>query len=82
MLLPRIDFGKRQRVGMQVAFSLVLIAALWCAYWTTGRVRDSVPWTGLKGENSLPGWAAILFPILAIIPGVYVFLFLKYNFNK
>jgi hypothetical protein len=82
MLMRRLDFKPRARVAIQVFFSLVLVVALWSTYWTAGRALEAVPWSGLKGNNPIPGWVAVLFPILAIIPGIYAFLFLKYNFNK
>lgn len=84
LYLPIIKFGPRQRVAVQIVITCTLLSALYFgAYHNTTKVLDSTKWSGLRmpDDTELPGWVMLLFPILAIIPGMYMFLFMKYNFN-
>jgi hypothetical protein len=84
LYLPLLQFGPRQRVMIQIVLTTVMFSALYFgAYLSTPRILDATKWSGMTmpKNTELPGWVMLLMPILAIIPGVYVFLFLKYNFN-
>ncbi len=83
LLLPMIQFSPRVRVGMQVAISFVMMFALYCAYKGVQAILDATDWSGytMPEEEEIPGWFLLLMPLLAVIPGMYIFMFLKYNFN-
>jgi hypothetical protein len=76
-------FGPRWRAAIQVLITVVLTAALFAAFYTTDRVLAAQRSSGhsLPPGSEPPGWVLLLVPVLAIIPGAYIFLFLKYNFN-
>jgi hypothetical protein len=84
LVQERMSFTKHQKVGIQLAFSAILLLAIYSAYYSVDIILSGTPTTGLKDvkDTDLSGWFLILVPILAIIPGVYTFMFLKYNFNK
>lgn len=84
LYLPRIQFGPRKRVMVQVAISFIFMYALYFAlYHGTPSILKGTQWSlkTLPDSVEIPGWALLLIPMVAIIPGVYTFLFLKYNFN-
>lgn len=72
----------RVRAAVQIALSATLLLALYGAYYSTPRILKSIPTTGLTDAPDVPGWIMLLVPIIAIIPGVYIFLFLKYNWHQ
>lgn len=81
---PKLQFGPRQRVGMQILITIVFISVFYFGvYNNTDKVLAATKWSHMKmpEEAELPGWVMLLVPIIMIIPGVYIFMFLKYNFN-
>ena len=84
LVMERIGFSKRQRIAMQLTFTFVMIAALYSAFYAVDPILNGTGSTGhpFPSDAKVSGWFYILIPILAIIPGIYTFLFLKYNFNK
>lgn len=84
LYLPAIHFGPRQRVVAQIIITVVFLWTFYFgAYLSTDRILKATPWSGMTmpEDTELPGWVILLVPIVAIIPGIYMFLFLKYNFN-
>lgn len=80
----KLQFGPRQRVGMQILITFVFMSVLYFGVWkNTEQVLAATKWSHMKmpEEAELPGWVMLLVPIIMIIPGVYIFMFLKYNFN-
>lgn len=83
LMLPSLMLKPRAKVELQVGITTVFLLALFGAYRATDKILNATEWTGVQmpPDTDLPGWAMLVFPIIAIIPGVYIFLFLKYNFN-
>lgn len=80
--LPRLEFRPRIRAAIQIGFSATLLLALYGAYHATPRILKATPHTGMSDAPDVPGWVMLLAPIVAIIPAVYIFLFLKYNWHQ
>ena len=81
----KLQFGPRQRVGMQILITVVFMSVLYFGVWkNTEKVLAATKWSHMKmpDDAELPGWVMLLVPIIMIVPGVYMFLFLKYNFNN
>lgn len=79
--IPRLVMTPRIRVAVQVVLTTVALLAFYSAYRSVPTVLKKTKATGMKDAPDIPGWLMLTAPILAIIPGVYIFLFLKYNFN-
>lgn len=81
--LGRLTFQPRARVAMQIFVTVSLLTALYCGYSATPKILKATETSGLvmPEGTELPGWAMILIPILSVIVGVYMFTFLKFNFN-
>ena len=81
--LGRLQFQPKARVAMQITVTVVMLAALYAGYSATPKILAATETTGLTMPEGteLPGWAMIFIPVLAIIVGVYIFTFLKFNFN-
>jgi hypothetical protein len=79
----RLEFGPKARAGVQVVVTFVFLLALFLAFRSVPRVLAAQPARGpvLPEGAEPPGWVLLLVPALALIPGAYVFYFLKYNFN-
>lgn len=82
--LKVIKFTPRWRAVTQLVISILFIASIYTMYQNTEAIIAGVGSTGLKmpANASPPSWAFLVFPLLAIIPAIYSFLFLKYNFLK
>ena len=81
---PKIQFRPRQRVVMQIVISVVFLSVMYFGAWKNApKVLAATKWSHMKmpDDAEIPGWVMLLVPIIMIIPGVYIFLFLKYNFN-
>ena len=80
--LQNMEFSPIKRVLMQLVISVVMIGSL---YFTYTSVDDMVSAVGVQKvvvpEDFVPPtWTFLVFPVLALIPCVYVFYFLRYNF--
>lgn len=84
LAMQRMTFTKRQKIMMQITVTTVLLLALYFAYLSVQPILNATPTSGYKMPQGakVSGWFQILIPLLAIVPGVYTFMFLKYNFNK
>lgn len=83
LLQTRIRMGPRTRVVVQVLFSFVMVYAIYLAYKGTGMLLATVKPTGhqIPPEMDVPAWFLVVVPIVAIVPGVYIFKFMKFNFR-
>lgn len=79
--IPRAVMTPRVRVAVQIVVTIVALLAFYSAYKSVPTVLKHTKTTGLRDAPDIPGWLMLTAPILAIVPGVYIFLFLKYNFN-
>jgi hypothetical protein len=84
LVMQRLGFTRKQKIAVQVAITFVLLLALYSAYGAVGPMLAGTGHTGFKmpEDARVAGWFYVLVPILAIVPGVYTFMFLKYNFNR
>ena len=82
--LEVIRFSPRWRAVAQLVITTVMAIALYAAYSNTEAVFKGVRSTGmvLPADAELPSWALLVFPLAALIPAIYCFLFLKYNFLR
>lgn len=79
--MPRLQLTPRQRTAFQVGITTTFLLALYGAYHATPRILKATPHTGIHDAPDVPGYIMLLVPLLALIPGIYVFLFLKYNWH-
>ena len=80
--LQNIHFSPRLRVGMQIAITAIYVGVMWVAYKSLDIAVKGTGSTGQKlpPDANPPAWIFLVFPVLAIIPAFYIFLFLKHNF--
>lgn len=79
---PVLFMQPRVRAAVQVFVSAAFVLALYLAYQSTQKMLDATPrTTEVRGAPAVPGWLLLLVPMVALIPAVYIFLFLKYNWN-
>lgn len=79
----KLTFPPKTRVAMQVLLTSSFLLAFYGAYRASPKILNAAPSTGLTlpDDVEMPGWVMLFVPVLAIIVGVYMFTFLKYNFN-
>ena len=84
LAMQRMTFTKKQKIMIQITITTVLLLALYFAYRSVEPILNATPTSGLSmpSDTKISGWFQIAIPLLAIVPGVYTFMFLKYNFNK
>lgn len=80
--LKTIEFSHRWRAALQLFLTACFVTAMYAMYRNTEAVVAGVGSSGLKlpADAELPSWALLVIPLASIIPGLYTFLFLKYNF--
>jgi hypothetical protein len=69
------------RFPVQIIVTLMCIYTIYFLSANMASMIDAVPgWSNTKlTSKNLPTWAFIVIPLLCVIPGLYVFTFLKYN---
>lgn len=80
--LQLIEFTPRWRAATQILITVCFVLAIYAMYQSVEGIVAGVGSSGLKlpADVELPTWALLVIPLAAIIPGLYVFFFLKYNF--
>jgi TRAP-type C4-dicarboxylate transport system permease small subunit len=80
--LPVLHFAPRVRVAVQLLVS-ALFAAVAYAVWTYTRAMfDATGSTGMRlpAAAEVPGWIYVVAPLVGLIAGAYVFVYLRFNF--
>lgn len=83
LMIPMMHFSPKVRVAMQVIICFALFSALYACYYAVPLMLGATEWSGYEApkDAEVSGWFLLLMPIIAVIPGIYIFTFLKYNFN-
>lgn len=79
-----LNLSSRSRVLTQVVVSMVIVAAALSAYWVVKPMLDGMEIFSSEPTKRLPElktWVFFLLLIVGIIPGVFVFLTLKREFQ-
>lgn len=84
LFVRNLSFTPRQKVTVQLLVTFFFVAAFVAAHRNFNTLIDATPWSKntLPDESEIDAWILLLFPLFAIIPMIYVFMFLKYNFLK
>ena len=80
--LKVMDFSPRWRAVIQLSITVLLVGSMYAAYRNSEAIVEGIGFTGMRltPDASPPSWAFLVLPLMSIIPAVYVFLYLKYNF--
>lgn len=80
--LPILTFGPKMRVVVQIVLTAIFALTFYSFYRSAPGAIEATGHTGLSmpPNTVIPTWFFVVIPLLSIVPAVYVFLFLRYNF--
>lgn len=81
-MLVKLDLSDRNKVILQGFASLVVLFALVSAYRATPGLLESLDTISAHGDkrlSELPTWPAVGLSLLALVPGVFLFLNLRHQ---
>lgn len=80
--LPLLNFGPKMRVAVQIVLTAVVALVYYSFYRSAPGAIEATGHNGfsMPPNTVIPTWFFIVVPLLSIVPAVYTFLFLRYNF--
>lgn len=81
-VLPFLYFGPKVRIALQLGLTILLAVVAYCVYTYGKAMFDATGSTGmhLPSKAVIPGWIYVVAPLISLIAGAYVFIFLRFNF--
>lgn len=82
--LRELTLSPRVKAAVQIGITALLITALVAAYHITEKWVRSVPVHDASPHpnEQLPGWTYFVFPLVALVPAAYFYIFLKHYYNQ
>lgn len=79
----RLDLSPRVRVAAQLLLTMAIAAAVFAGYLAVPQTLRGISDSGRRMPRGadIPGWAMVAVPLVALIPGAFVFLYLREYFR-